>query len=482
MCGIVLARAITHVSVARVRTAGFEMLWCESTRVVRLARGQEAELAAEIRNRDTRAARFVGLRSVHAPELEVKLDPDSGEVPAGGRLRVRVQITAHRVGRYGIHGLSLEVRGAPGLFEVPLTFANPFGVLVVPRVASLLSRSPRGGRSRFVSHAGRPGPLSGDGTELRELREHQPGDPFRRIAWKASARRRALMVCDYEREERDRVWLLLDGSVELWSGDLGWAPLDLALDELASVADRHLRQQDSVGLAVIAGRVLSWVPPEQGIGHLARIQEALADVGGTVDSDRSDLDEEDVAGLVLEHMRPLDPPAAQRVRANDLERIARRAERVIQRSPWPGAQAYAGTARERSLRRYLVAFGVGTPVRQQAERPRTDTEMARILGDIVRQRPRPTLVYVWSPAPDPEYRPGLVRALARYPRRRIELRWIPMTELSNPAVRATPRALVASFAVAERVRAARERGEHALRRLGVRVERLRRRHPEGHSV
>ena len=31
--------------------------------------------------------------------------------------------------------------------------------------------------------------MRGEGDDLRELREHQPGDPFRKIAWKASARR-----------------------------------------------------------------------------------------------------------------------------------------------------------------------------------------------------------------------------------------------------------------------------------------------------
>ena len=64
----------------------------------------------------------------------------------------------------------------------------------------------------MAADAGRPGPLSGDGYELRELRDHQPGDPFKRIAWKASARHGTLLVRDHEREERDVVWLLLDAS------------------------------------------------------------------------------------------------------------------------------------------------------------------------------------------------------------------------------------------------------------------------------
>ncbi|HMR74145.1 MAG TPA: DUF58 domain-containing protein, partial [Polyangiaceae bacterium] len=181
--GLAVARAVTHVSVARIRAAGFEMLWRSEPRVRRLARGESIELEAEVRNRDSRAARYVALRPVCSPNLKVELDPAAGEVPASGRLGVKIRVTAPRVGRHGIFGLSLEVFGAPGLFEVPLTFANPFGLEVLPRAFASRLRSPRGGRSRHSANDGRPGPLSGESLELRELREHQPGDPFKRIAW-----------------------------------------------------------------------------------------------------------------------------------------------------------------------------------------------------------------------------------------------------------------------------------------------------------
>src|SRR5207244_6713518 len=126
------------------------------------------------------------------------------------------------------------VHVASGFFEVPLPFANPYGIEVVPRPFATYLMQPRGGRSHLAASAGRPGRQRGEGSDLRELREHQPGDPFRRIAWKASARRGQLLVRDFEREERDVVWVVLDGGPDLWAGPLGRAPLDLAIDEVAS--------------------------------------------------------------------------------------------------------------------------------------------------------------------------------------------------------------------------------------------------------
>src|SRR5687768_17026854 len=125
MLGLAVARLATRTSVAGIRAAGFEMLWRGDARLKRLARGDELELEAEIRNRDGRAARFTGLRAVCSPELSVRVSPNQGEVPAGGRMKVTVTIGGRRVGRHAVHGLSLELQGGPGLFEVPLTFANP---------------------------------------------------------------------------------------------------------------------------------------------------------------------------------------------------------------------------------------------------------------------------------------------------------------------------------------------------------------------
>ncbi|HEY6556036.1 MAG TPA: DUF58 domain-containing protein [Polyangiaceae bacterium] len=472
LVGLLIARAVTQIGIARVRSAGFEMLWRGDARLQRAARGELVELEAEIRNRDSRAARYVELRAVHAPAIQVELDPKSGEVPAGGRLRVTLRVSTPRVGRHGIHGLSLEVQGGPGLFEVPLTFANPFGIEVLPQPFAMAMRQARGGRSRLSADAGRPGPQFGDGMELRELREHQPGDPFKRIAWKPSAKRGRLVVREYEREERDVVWLLLDASIELWSGELGRAPLDLAIDQVAAVAQRHLARGDRVGLGILGSRTLGWLLPARGPNHSIKLLSALSHCTDTLDDDRSDLDEADVAARVLEHMRPLDPGASSRLRPSDLDRLARRAERLRPRGPFAGADPHAQSRRERALRRYLSAFGMHSPARLEPDRPKTDLQIAEALSRVERERPRASVVYVWSPPPEADARPEIERTLARYPRRRVDLRWVSM-QLEPGIARSSD---VVSTAVADavslRARAAQRRGELALRRLGIRIEHL----------
>jgi len=88
MTGLALARAITLLNVARVRTAGFEMVWRNGGRSARVAKGQTLELFAEVRNRDTRAVRFAASRVVASSNVAIEVTPAAGEVPAGGRLDV----------------------------------------------------------------------------------------------------------------------------------------------------------------------------------------------------------------------------------------------------------------------------------------------------------------------------------------------------------------------------------------------------------
>ncbi len=473
--GLALARAVTQVTVARVRAAGFEMLWRDEQRVVRVARGQVVTLRAEIRNRDSLAARYVELRAVASPNLKVSLEPSSGEVPAAGRLAVEVKVETPRVGRHGIHGLSLEVQGSPGLFEVPLTFANPYGIEVMPRAYGTQLRTARGGRTRAGADAGRPGPYAGDGSELRELRDHQPGDPLRRIAWRASARRGKLLVREHERENRDVVWLLMDASVELWAGPAGSAPLDSVIDEVGSVAQRHLALGDRVGLGIMASRELCWLPPNRGPKHAMDIMAQLALNSGCLDADRSDLDASDVAERVVEHLRPLDPAAAARLKPTDADRLIRRIERVKVRAPFPRVQVFSQSTVEARLRSYLAEFGIYSPPRLEPERARTDETITRSLARLLYEKPRASIVYVWSPAPSAERLPRLEVALAKLPVRRLDVRWIATEQAAGIPTEGSAMAQPVADAIGIRTRVARERGEIALRRWGLRVHRVRKR-------
>jgi uncharacterized protein (DUF58 family) len=487
--GMAVARSITLLSVSRIRAAGFEMLWSGPRRMVRTTRGAVLTIEAEVRNRDTLAARFVKLRALSSSQLSVSIEPSGGEVAAAGRLKVNVVVHAPRVGYHGIHGLALEVQGASGLFEVPLTFANPYGVEVLPTPFATYLLQPRGGRSHLLAASGRPGRTRGEGTDLRELREHRPGDPFRRIAWKASAKRGQLLVRDFEREERDIVWLVLASSVELWSGPVGRAPLDLAIDETASVAVRHLGRGDRVGLIIAAGADRVVLEPEQGPAQGQRIAHALTVGCGTHGADRSDLDEGDVAVRVIEHLRPLDGRGLADVRRGDLDKLAARADAMRARAPFAAALPRGRSPRERILRRYLASFGIESPPRADGDPREAEHGLTEAFDLIARAKPPASLVHVVAPAPESDTFSGALRKIIL---RGASISWstppvepalsppwsdLPTDEEASLGARQRQAAFlrvapIAAEAVLLRAQTARIRAEANLRKLGIAVRRV----------
>jgi len=474
LLAVALGRAMALVTVSHLREAGFELVWAVSERVHRMARGGRLVLEAEMRNRSGEAVRCVGLRPITSSMLVAQIEPSMVDLPAGGRATVAVTLVAKRVGRWGVHGLALEVRGAPlggdGLYEVPLVFASPLGIEVVPGSLAALANSPRGGRSRRSSEAGRPSGFAGDGEELRELREHAPGDPFRRIAWKASARRGRLLVREMERDDREVVWLVIDASVELLAGEPGRAPLDRVFEEAAARATRCLRRGDHVGLVVAASRLRAWIAPAQGAAQGAAIAAALASAASCIDADRSELDEDGVAQRVAEHARPLDPRGLADVGRGDLDALAHRADQLRSKAPFAPRPAFARTPREQALRHYLAAFGIESPPRAEGERDGTEAMLAQVLGQIVTERPRPSVLYIWAMPPA---RPqATAKAIAKLRARRVEMRWsIPPLDAAVGAERERRSRIadVVDDAVRARARAMVSRGERVLRRLGVRI-------------
>ncbi|HVH46693.1 MAG TPA: DUF58 domain-containing protein [Labilithrix sp.] len=475
LLAITFGRALALSTVTRIRASGFEMVWGITRRVTRVDRGGEIVLEAELRNRGVDDARGVNLRPVASSLLDVTIHPPILDLPAASKVRFDVRVRAKRVGRWGVHGIALEVRGTPlggeGLYEVPLMFANPHGIEVVPRSLFAMLQSARGGRARTGAPAGRPAPLAGEGEALKELREHVPGDPFKRIAWKASARRGQLLVREMEREERDVVWLLIDASVELWAGDEGRAPLDVAVDEVGAIATRHLSRGDKVGLVVFASRMRTWLVPDSGPLQASRIAAALASTASAVDSDRCELDEIELAARVAEHLRPLDPRGLADVPRGNLDSLATRAEAMRVRAPFAPRLPHAATPREQRLRHYLAAFGIEVPPRVDGEREKAEAQLATILDKLVREkRKKPSIVHVWAPPPGPESE-AVERGVRKLRARHVDVRWTmpafeAALETSNEGAPTVED--VVRTAVRLRVRASQTRAERAMRGMGVR--------------
>lgn len=234
-------------------------------------------------------------------------EPDALALAPSARTEFSFKLVAPAIGRVVLHGLAVTLHGPLGLFAVPLYFPNPLVIKVLPQAAARLPTQARAmpglpversGQSLFAPHGG--------GTELRELREMRPGDPFKSIAWKPSARRAKLLVREVDQEVQETRYVVLDVSGTMRGGDPGRRKLDHAIEAVAAEARRTLASGDRFGVITVDGRVLAHVVPRDGSAHVLRVFDALLAATEVVDQDLTDVDEDEVVAIVGRYVRQQD--------------------------------------------------------------------------------------------------------------------------------------------------------------------------------
>lgn len=128
------------------------------------------------------------------------------KIPARCAATLNVVCELKRRGVYRLPPFEIVTSFPFGLFERRKRFSDKQEIIVYPRVravrTSAVEQSP--GNTTFARRA------SADGDEYFGLREYQPGDELRRIAWRVSARRGIWMVREHAWENSRLVFIILD--------------------------------------------------------------------------------------------------------------------------------------------------------------------------------------------------------------------------------------------------------------------------------
>ena len=119
--------------------------------------------------------------------------------------------------------------------------------------------------------------LRGQGTEFESLREYTPDDEFRRIDWKATARRGKPIVRDYQTERSQNVVLLLDAGRTMLAEVEGKRKFDAVLNAALMLAYVAVQMDDKVGALVFADEVDLFSPPQRGRAQVGKLVDALHD-------------------------------------------------------------------------------------------------------------------------------------------------------------------------------------------------------------
>jgi len=255
-----------------------------------------------------------------------------------------------------LHGAVLSLGDLLGLFDVEAYFPNPIAVKVFPRQVPADARPVRPAAGALheqvgLHHVRRRG-LAG---ELREIRDHAHGDPFKFVAWKATARRGKLMVRDLENEIVTTHLLCVDvGSTMRGTGG-GRAPLDWAIDASSAMARAALASGDRVGMIAWDTRIYAELRPGSGHHHWLQLVDRLLDAYSVVDEDLTDVTPGELVTAVaryLAHQEAFDARIRVTPAIDDINRW-----QAIQAGP--DGQLYDVGAMNKMIGKLLEAMGGG---------------------------------------------------------------------------------------------------------------------------
>lgn len=212
-------------------------------------------------------------------EFRIRLAP--GEVRS-----LTYQITPPERGSDKFRGTYLRIDCPLGLVTKQVRMETEEPVRVYPNVLALREFDLLKQQGRLKELGIRRSRSRGLGTEFESLREYAEGDDYRKIDWKASARRNKLVVRQFEQERNQSVVICIDIGRHMLAEVHGVRKLDHVLDALLMLTHAAAIAGDFVGLLVYADNVRRYIPPRKGRNQVGLIIEAIHDlVAEPVESD-----------------------------------------------------------------------------------------------------------------------------------------------------------------------------------------------------
>jgi uncharacterized protein (DUF58 family) len=178
------------------------------------------------------------------------------ELGAGESVEHHYSVTAWRRGVYPLGPLVVRWGDPFGLTQREAQLAEPFELLVHPRVEPLTDRP----LTRMWEDPPMRPPISKpwpSGAEFYGMRPYVPGDDVRKIVWRAYARTRELLVREAEQGISDKVVILLDNDERFHSRGVISDSFETAVRAAASIGTHHLDQGYVVTLDTNSGRKLT---------------------------------------------------------------------------------------------------------------------------------------------------------------------------------------------------------------------------------
>ncbi len=240
----------------------------------KLSLGAENPISVSLRNRSWRRVSFT-VRDEAPEKFKIETRTLEGQVGPRGTWERIYHVRPLRRGDYEFGDLTLRWLGPLGLIIRQAKVDAKEPVKVYPNLLDVRRYDLLLKRNRLHEMGLRTTRQFGEGTEFERLREYLPDDEYRRIDWKATARRNFPVTTEYQTERSQQVIAVLDTGRMMQSPVADIAKLDYVVNAVLLLTYVATGKGDRVGMLSFADDVQHYLSPRQGRGQFYRMLELL---------------------------------------------------------------------------------------------------------------------------------------------------------------------------------------------------------------
>jgi uncharacterized protein (DUF58 family) len=240
----------------------------------RLSLGAENPVNLSVRNFNRRMLGF-WIRDEAPEEFQVRTLILQGEALPMQQWEGIYHVRPLRRGDYHFGNINLRWNSPLGLVLRQGRLPATESVKVYPNLLDVRRYDLLLRRNRLQEMGLRHARVFGQGTEYESLREYLPDDDFRRIDWKATARRRRPVTIEYQTERSQNIIAVLDTGRMMQSPVEQVAKLDYVINAVLLLAYVATGKGDKVGLLTFADEVTHFLSPQQGRRQFYKMLEQL---------------------------------------------------------------------------------------------------------------------------------------------------------------------------------------------------------------
>lgn len=217
----------------------------------------------------------------HPQDFDVQGLPQGLQLRGRSRSRVTYQLSALQRGDHRFAGTKVSLDSPFGFWSRQQLLGEAQTVRVFPNFGEISHYALLASRNRLSEAGVRRRQRRGSGSDFHQLREYQEGDSLRQIDWKATGRFHKLISREYQDEQNQQLFFLLDCGQRMRHEQDGQQHMDAALNAMLLAAHVASKQGDAVGYMTFAGEE-RFFAPRKGSTTVPALLRSVYDLNSSV--------------------------------------------------------------------------------------------------------------------------------------------------------------------------------------------------------